>query len=68
MSELVQSEFPLRIPVCAWCKPRESDTEILSISHGICPRHFQQIKSESQKMNRKRLRRNGPALDYAGKA
>jgi len=35
-----QPEFPLRVVVCAWCKPRELGATIGALSHGICPRHF----------------------------
>jgi hypothetical protein len=46
MAALVQSELPLRVPVCAWCEPRPAGTRT-AVSHGICPRHFEQIKSEA---------------------
>jgi hypothetical protein len=43
-----QTELPLRIPVCAWCKPRELGAAIGALSHGICPRHFREMKSKLQ--------------------
>jgi hypothetical protein len=46
----LQSEFPLRVAVCAWCKPKrrgvEPGTNLNPISHGICPRHFKKLKLE----------------------
>lgn len=48
----LQSEFPLRVAVCAWCKPKnrgvDLGTGLGSISHGICPRHLKQIRLELQ--------------------
>jgi len=43
-----QPEFPLRVAVCAWCKPRELGTILGALSHGICPRHFREMKSKLQ--------------------
>ena len=40
----LQTEFPLRVPVCAWCRPATRGEEL--ISHGICPRHFRKMKQE----------------------
>jgi len=46
----LQSEFPLRVAVCAWCKPKRRGvgpgTNPDPISHGICPRHFKKLKLE----------------------
>ena len=39
-----QSVFPLRVAVCAWCKPRELGAGVGALSHGICPRHFREMK------------------------
>jgi hypothetical protein len=39
-----QTELPLRIAVCAWCKPRELGAALGALSHGICPRHFREMK------------------------
>jgi hypothetical protein len=52
MKALLQSEFPLRVAVCAWCKPKnrgvDSGGSSGSISHGICPRHLKKIRLELQ--------------------
>ena len=52
MITTLQSEFPLRVPVCAWCKPKNRGADLGrssgSISHGICPRHLRKLKLESQ--------------------
>ena len=37
-----QIELPLKVPVCAWCRPGEPGI----VSHGICPRHLQQMLSD----------------------
>lgn len=42
-----QIEFPLRVAVCAWCKPREHGSGLGVISHGICPRHLNKLKLEA---------------------
>ena len=48
MAESLQIEFPMRVPVCAWCKPKgrrvDLGTGLGSISHGICPRHLRELK------------------------
>jgi len=44
-----QTEFPLRVAVCAWCKPRELGAGLGALSHGICPRHFREMKVKLQK-------------------
>jgi hypothetical protein len=38
-----QIELPFKVPVCAWCRPGELGDRLGAISHGICPRHFQQL-------------------------
>jgi hypothetical protein len=38
-----QTELPFKVLVCAWCRPGESGDGQVPISHGICPRHFQQM-------------------------
>ena len=43
-----QTEFPLRVAVCAWCKPRDRGATLGALSHGICPRHFREIKIQLQ--------------------
>jgi hypothetical protein len=49
---LLQSEFLLRVAVCAWCKPKsrsaDLDSSPGSISHGICPRHLKKLRLELQ--------------------
>lgn len=49
----LQSEFPLRVVVCAWCKPKKRGPELgadpRAISHGICSRHLKEFKLELQK-------------------
>ena len=39
-----QTEFPLRVPLCAWCRPATRGEEM--IPHGICPRHFRKMKQQ----------------------
>jgi hypothetical protein len=47
-----QSEFPLRVAVCAWCKSKDRGVELGpslgAISHGICPRHLKKLRLELQ--------------------
>ena len=43
-----QTEFPLRVAVCAWCQPMERGATIGALSHGICPRHFREMKIQLQ--------------------
>ena len=49
----LQHELPLRVPVCAWCKPKKGGVELGAslgaISHGICPRHLKQLQLEMAK-------------------
>jgi hypothetical protein len=53
----LQSEFPLRVPVCAWCKSKNRSADPGNspgpVSHGICPRHLRKLKLELQ------MRKNG---------
>jgi hypothetical protein len=40
-----QIELPLRVTVCAWCKPdARQGMDVGLISHGICPRHLKKLK------------------------
>ncbi len=52
MIGFLQSEFSLRVPVCAWCKPKNRRADPGdspgAISHGICPRHLKKLKLELQ--------------------
>ena len=43
-----QSVLPLRVAVCAWCKPRELGAGLGALSHGICPRHLREMKATLQ--------------------
>ncbi len=47
-----QNDLPLRVAVCAWCKPKHRGVELGAglgaISHGICPRHLKQLRLELQ--------------------
>jgi hypothetical protein len=78
----VQSEFPLRVAVCAWCKPKNRGVELGAslgaISHGICPRHFKKLTEQVSKdteqqalpiatrSQRRRVAFNHPELNYPG--
>ncbi len=44
--EARQTEFALAVPVCAWCKPRDSGAAPALLSHGICPRHLRKLKRD----------------------
>jgi len=62
----IQTEFLMRVPVCAWCRPKELGTGLGAISHGICLRHFQQIKLECQGIGSRRSpRRRRVPKDHA---
>ena len=45
-----QIEFSMPVPVCAWCEPRKPGATRVAVTHGICPRHFRQLKLETQKI------------------
>lgn len=45
-----QTEFLMAVPVCAWCEPRRPGATRVAATHGICPRHFKQLKLETQKI------------------
>ena len=45
-----QIEFSMAVPVCAWCEPRKPGVTRVAVTHGICPRHFKQLKLETQKI------------------
>lgn len=40
----LQTEFPLAVAVCAWCKPRKGAARAAALSHGICLRHLREMK------------------------
>jgi hypothetical protein len=41
-----QTEFPMRVAVCAWCKPKERGEGLGAISHGICLRHLRKVRMD----------------------
>ena len=44
-----QIEFPLSVPVCAWCKPGlKRGLESRALTHGICPRHLRVMRLKMQ--------------------
>jgi hypothetical protein len=47
-----QPEFPLRVAVCAWCEPVVLGATVGALSHGICPRHFREMKLKLQNSSR----------------
>ena len=64
-----QIEFPLSVPVCAWCKPRlKRGPELRVLSHGICPRHLKAMHLQMQnapapiRRHRRELRPDHTAL------
>ena len=36
--------------VCAWCHPPRSGEPVGRVSHGICPRHFEELVSVFRKL------------------
>jgi hypothetical protein len=49
-----QTEFSLKVAICAWCKPNERGSGLGAISHGICLRHLRHLKLQTQGLLRKR--------------
>ena len=49
-----QTEFFLRVAVCAWCKPGEGGEA--AVTHGICPRHLREMTREIQKQSLRGVR------------
>jgi hypothetical protein len=47
-----QTEFPLAVTVCAWCKPKDADARPDGVSHGMCPRHLKKFKQRLQNKRR----------------
>lgn len=45
-----QIEFPMRVAVCAWCKPKYWGEGPGAVTHGICPRHLRKLKLEAQRL------------------
>jgi hypothetical protein len=60
-----QTEFPLQVAVCAWCKPKERNAVLGALTHGICLRHLKKLKLEAggliTKNSRRRQSGPGPA-------
>jgi hypothetical protein len=56
----LQVEFPLRVSVCAWCRPDRCGASAGEVSHGICLRHLRKLKFEIQGVAVKRRRRSSP--------
>jgi hypothetical protein len=52
-----QTEFSMRVAVCAWCKPVPG-AGISVWSHGICPRHL-------RKMRLKMIKQTSPARKHS---
>ncbi len=52
-----QTEFPLAVAICAWCKPHERGSGLGALSHGICLRHLRDLKLKTQCL----LQRRSPA-------
>jgi hypothetical protein len=48
MEDVRQAEFPLAVAVCAWCRPQRGAAPRVVLSHGICPRHLQQMREKIQ--------------------
>ncbi len=59
-----QIEFPLEVPICAWCRPRDVKLSLPgTISHGICLRHLRKIKLETQHPCAQHARRHARRRD-----
>jgi len=39
-----QTELPMDVIVCAWCKPKPGSSVSKAFSHGICPRHLRKMR------------------------
>jgi hypothetical protein len=39
-----QTELPLSVAICAWCRPDVRGTSLGAVSHGICPKHLRKLK------------------------
>jgi hypothetical protein len=51
-----QTEFPMPVALCAWCRPGDRRQSFGLLSHGICPRHLRLMKLEAKGMTLKRSR------------
>ena len=63
-----QTELPLSVAICAWCRPEERGSSLGAVSHGICPRHLPKLKLQllgqtGAQPERSRRRRQEPAKD-----
>jgi hypothetical protein len=52
-----QTEFPMKVAVCAWCEPCSTDDVLGALSHGICPRHFRKLERQMKGVVSKRRTR-----------
>ncbi len=52
-----QTEFSLKVAICAWCKPNERGSGLGAVSHGICLRHLKHLKLQTQGLLPKRSSR-----------
>jgi hypothetical protein len=43
-----QTEFPMSVAVCAWCRPNERGEGLGAVSHGICLRHLRKLRMQIQ--------------------
>ena len=55
-----QTEFPLSVSVCAWCKPHDRGSGLGALSHGICLRHLRKLKLQVQGLLPERPARRTP--------
>jgi hypothetical protein len=62
-----QTEFPLTVAVCAWCKPSELGDSMGAISHGICPRHLRKIKIQLLRVAKPRRRKRSVSSETRDK-
>ena len=53
-----QTEFSLKVAICAWCKPNERGSGLGAISHGICLRHLRFVKLQAQGLLERRMARS----------
>ena len=53
-----QTEFGLKVAICAWCRPGERGSGLGAISHGICLRHLRFLKLQTQGLLPKRATRS----------
>ncbi len=49
-----QTEFSLKVAICAWCRPHERGAGLGAVSHGICLRHLRDLKLQLQDLPRRR--------------